>query len=433
MKKYIYLAFVVLMASSCESYLNINEDPNNPTSVPVTSQVAAIQLNLVDVTNGAFSRFSCMLTQQVEGVARQWSSFNQYSGLQPNRFDAAWDNIYENTLNEIKNAKINAEEAEFNHHLGVLKAIEAYTLYMASDVWGAMPYTEAFAGLENLNPQYETQTEIYAIADNLLNEAEMLLNGTPGRARVGSEDILYGGDIDLWKLAIKGIRARTFLKLKNYSGAMAEAEKSFTEASQNLKYTYSSENAANWFRFNRDRTGDLEFHPTMRAIMQSYDDTLRLARFDQVFDPSNSFITADYTQDLLSYRELQFIIAEAEFRGNGSTEKAYTAYQNGIKASFTFAGLSEEDFMSYWGNASVGVGEDNLTLELIMDQKYLAMFLQPETYSDFRRTGFPSLTPVSGPTIPVRWHYPSDEFLYNSNAPNEQEVDIFNDLVDWNR
>jgi hypothetical protein len=43
---------------------------------------------------------------------------------------------------------------------------------------------------------------------------------------------------------------------------------SFESADDNLNYQYPDKNAgANWYRFNRDRTGDIEFYPSMRAIM----------------------------------------------------------------------------------------------------------------------------------------------------------------------
>ena len=43
---------------------------------------------------------NAMLIQQVEGVARACFSFNQYSGLTPNRFNAAWEIIYEDILSK---------------------------------------------------------------------------------------------------------------------------------------------------------------------------------------------------------------------------------------------------------------------------------------------------------------------------------------------
>jgi hypothetical protein len=56
-----------------------------------------------------------------------------------------------------------------------------------------------------------------------------------------------------------------------------------------------------------------------------------------------------------------------------------------------------------------------------MNQKYLSSFLQLETWSDWRRTGFPVLVKATGAVtteIPRRLPYPDDERLYNSaNMP----------------
>jgi len=89
-------------------------------------------------------------------------------------------------------------------------------------------------------------------------------------------------------------------------------------------------------------------------------------------------------------------------------------------------------YADYVAQADVDPGEGNLTLEHIMIQKYIAMFLQPETYSDYRRTNIPDLVPVSGSIVPVRWDYPSDEYLFNTNL-TEGAIDFYNDRVWWNR
>jgi len=54
-----------------------------------------------------------------------------------------------------------------------------------------------------------------------------------------------------------------------------------------------------------------------------------------------------------------------------------------------------------------------------MTQKYIAMFTQPEVWSDWRRTNLPALTPNPDATIgeiPRRFPTCIDERLYNSNA-----------------
>jgi len=56
-------------------------------------------------------------------------------------------------------------------------------------------------------------------------------------------------------------------------------------------------------------------------------------------------------------------------------------------------------------------------LKEIIDQKYVADYLQPESFVDYRRTGFPQLTAVNQRGIPDRYPYPTAEVLYNKNTP----------------
>ncbi|MEM6765781.1 MAG: SusD/RagB family nutrient-binding outer membrane lipoprotein [Bacteroidota bacterium] len=428
---------LVFSLSSCEDFIggDINQDPNNPTAVPITGQMPAFQIAIADVYGGAFSRFSCMLSQQVEGVARQWQSFNQYTGLTPNRFDAAWQNVYENILNEIKIAKVSATEGGLNHYLGVLEVMEAFTLMTATDVWDDMPYSDGLQGIAAVNPTYDTQAQIYDVINNNLDNALRLFGGAPGPLVPGGEDVFYGGNIGSWTRAAHALKARSFMKFGNYAGAASEAAQGFVDASENMSFQYpDANNAGQWFRFNRDRTGDIEFHPTMRAIMTGLNDADRLGVMDNEFVTTHPYMVPNFLQEMITYREMQFIIAEADVRAAaGGTQAGYDAYLEGIKASFTRLGLGDAEYDAYIANPDVGVGTGNLTLETVMIQKYIAMFLQPETYSDFRRTGIPALTPVSGTAVPVRWHYSSDEYLFNSNSPTEAEVNIFTNKVGWNR
>ena len=432
-----FLLPLILLISSCESYIggDINQDPNNPTSVPITAQTPAIQIALADLYGGEFSRLNCSLTQQVDGVARSWASYYTYFGLTPNRFDNAWQSIYENILNELKIARKTATDQGYNHYIGILDIMEAFTLMIATDVWDDMPYTEALQGIENINPAYDTQASIYTAIHNYLDNGIALLSGSAGGLVPGSEDVFYSGDKEAWIRAARAVRDRALLHFAEYNKALEEAQASFSEPEDNMGFQYPDANAAGqWYRFNRDRTGDIEFGYSMRNLMLELNDSARLAIMDQTFITDHPYLVADFFQELITYREMQFIIAEADVRANpGGTPTGYDAYLAGISASFERLGLEETAYEAYITQPEINPGVGNLTLEQVMTQKYIALFLQPEVYSDWRRTEVPSLTPTSGTQIPVRWHYSSTEYLFNSSAPAEGEVDIFNDRVGWNR
>jgi len=425
--------FLLFTLTACEDYIggdNINADPNNPTSVPVAAQFPAIQIAMADNYVGDFARFGTMLAQQVEGVARQWVAFNQYTGLTPNRFDDAWQNVYENILNEIKVAKASATESGLNHHLAMMEISEAFTLMIATDVWDDIPYSSGLQGIQEQNPAFDSQESIYNTIYSLLDSGISLLNGSAGPAAPGGEDVFYGGSAGSWIKAANALKARGQLHQGNYAAAMSAAMASFSSGAENMAFQYPDANTAGgWYRFNRDRTGDIEFHPQMRELMNSLGDTDRLAAFDQIFTTDHTFLVANYSGELVTYREMQFVIAECAFR-SGDTATANTAYLNGIAASFDRVGTATSD--AYITNPDVNPGEAGLTLEHILTQKYIGLFAQHEVYNDFRRTGIPALTPVSGTAVPVRWDYSSDEYLFNSNL-QEGSVNIYTDKVGWNR
>lgn len=427
----------ILCLVSCEQFIGngINEDPNNPVSVPITAQTPAIQIALADVVGGSFSRMNASIIQHVNGRARQCASFSQYTGITPNRFDAAWQIIYEDVLNELKIARTVAEENKYHHYIGIIDVMTAYTIMMATDVWDDMPWTEALQGIDNTTPAYDSQAKIYADIYAMIDHAIALFQEAPGAVAPADEELYYNGDISKWLKAAHAIKARALLHDKDYAQAAAEAQAAFSSSEENLAFQYPDANsAANWYRFNRDRTGDIELSYSMRDLLMNLNDTCRLALLNQPFTTSHPYLVADFLQELITYREMQFIIAEADIRMNpGGTAVGYEAYLNGIKASFRHFGLDEEAYENYILQDNINPGTGNLSLETLMTQKYIAMFLQPEAYSDWRRTGIPYIQPTSGTKVPVRWHYSSNEYLFNSNAPTEGQVNIFTDKVGWNR
>jgi hypothetical protein len=422
--KNILLAVLVLTAFSCEDFIggDLNADPNKPLTVPVTGQIGQIQIQLADTYGGEFSRWNCMFTQQVEGVARQWSSFNQYT-ITANRFDFAWSDIYENVIVELRTVTRVAEENGYNHYLGVAKVIEAYTMMMATEVWGDIPYSEAGYGSENFNPAYDTQASIYTAVVTLLGEAKTLFAGPAGAIAPGTEDLYYGGDVAAWTRAADAILARYYLHQGDLANALTSAQASFTSRADNMGYQYGNDPAsAPWYRFNNGREGDIEFHPTMRGIMSGLNDTDRLGVMDQTFTINGTphpYFIAGQRQELISYREIQFIIAEAALTSNPAA--AHAAYLAGIDASFQELGFAAggAEYAAYVAQPAVDPGVGSITLTHVMTQKYIGMFAQPEVWTDWRRNGIPALTPVSGGAVPTSWDYANQTYLFNTNAPTQ--------------
>jgi hypothetical protein len=127
---------------------------------------------------------------------------------------------------------------------------------------------------------------------------------------------------------------------------------------------------------------------------------------------------------LMSYAELQFILAEARERNFITSGEAEAFYLDGIQASADYyeSRLNEGGYEElaaviqpdgdYYNQASVTyAGSTEEKLAKIGTQKWIALFFNGmEAWFDWRRTGYPELTPGPGaviPTVPVRFQYPS--------------------------
>lgn len=118
---------------------------------------------------------------------------------------------------------------------------------------------------------------------------------------------------------------------------------------------------------------------------------------------------------LMTYSEVEFLLAEAALKGDFSVSgTADSHYKNGIKASmdrYGVEGADGFDFDTYYSNSEVDLSNAPEKLKRIMEQKWIASWMGIESWFDWRRTGYPNLQtgPVAqyGDKLPLRYMYPS--------------------------
>lgn len=123
---------------------------------------------------------------------------------------------------------------------------------------------------------------------------------------------------------------------------------------------------------------------------------------------------------LLSGAEVNFILAEAAWKGWNVGGSAESYYKEGIRQSFETWGTGGQ-FESYIDQPSVAY---NGTQQQIIEQKWIASWQAAfESWADYKRTGFPVLSvgPAAKRTVlPVRFYYMRDE--QNLNKKNVDEA-----------
>src|SRR5690606_30043328 len=136
-----------------------------------------------------------------------------------------------------------------NNYTGVGKILLALSYLSATDVFGDMPFDEAYSG--SFNPLYNTQEEIYAGVERLLDEGIHELGNVSASASsmTASTDLVYQGDYQKWIALANAVRARLKLHTANftngYQGLLTLVNTTLPDFEDAL-FTYPSQSSLAW-------------------------------------------------------------------------------------------------------------------------------------------------------------------------------------------
>lgn len=436
--------FAIASFTSCKKdFLDVNENPNLPVEVPVNIILPAAQASLAYDFGGDIARFNAILAQNATGVGRQFIGYNNYVFTEED-FNNLWNNMYAGNMYDLNRImlKAQAQPGAFDVYNGIAKIMMAYSLTTMSDLFGDLPYTEAFGGNTNLTPKYNTQQEIYeTIVPQLLTSALTDLDGGGDDFVLpGSDDMIYNGDLDKWKALAHGLQARYAIhttKLNANGAAQAALDAinagGLTSSGDDAQFAFGSNYQNPWFQYIDQRAdisySSIDYYYGIGCYLIDQMEANNDPRFGAVIDTGGAyyapgFPSAFYMADnapvyFFTYFEQKFIEAEAKLR-LGDDAGAEIALHEAVTANMEKLGVDPADDATYQANHVVWTGTTTDKLNLIMTQKYFANYLQPESWTDWRRTGQPNLQPNAGSVsaIPRRYIYPTNERLYNANSAN---------------
>jgi hypothetical protein len=496
MKK--YLLFLSLLGASaaltsCEKFLDVNTNPNNP----VVSTPNFLLPNVI--ANGIQTQMFTALrtpyiTQYIVSRTANSGGNDQYyftNAQSTNTFNYSYFYSGGNIPQMIQVAQ--AEGSVY--YVGAGKIMQALILAHVTDMLGDVPYTEAYQGGANYTPKYDSQESIYGVINQLCDEGVVEMS-KPASANFRafystspseSGDILYKGDPAKWvrlAYALKARQAQHLTKKASYdpNAVLALVDKAFINSGDDAQLFFQTAvsplvNTTNIFGPTRANFGSATFSTNIVKYLNGTtfagvtdprfgimvpttsvgadpgagtSTTTNLTPGSTLTDFYGSWYARDITGyfEVITYHELKFIEAEAAYRAGNKT-RALTALKEGIRAhmakigvggsnalpAVTFPTISSAQINAYLASAAVPQNEAALTtLRPIMEQKYIAMFLNPDSWSDLRRLDFdptiyvnfvyPTRTVnplVAGQTDPLR-RYPrrllpgATEVLYNPNA-----------------
>jgi hypothetical protein len=415
-----------MLVTGCDDWLTgpkLTTDPNRPVEADRNQLFTGVQAQLFIQQTGEMARLTSMWTQQMAGTDRQYASQALYSYSEDD-FSTYWDDVYGGGgLIDLRLIQSLSDTAGDRVYSGVAKVVEAYIVGTAADIFGDIPYSQA---LESDTPELDEQLDVYAALQTLLDEAIADLESGEGSGP-GEFDLIYGGDAAAWAEAAHTLKARYYLHVAEvdpsaYALALTQAQMGISSPANDFN-TFQTDNTLEsniWYQFFRDRDSYIRAGKTFVDTLVARSDprlseyfsaagngTISGAAQGAGYDPvTQSSLSAargapGFDQPLITWEENQLIIAEAAYQ-TGDPGTAVTA----LNAVRTANGL---------GSISPSGGA---LLHEIMIEKWIALFQNIESYSDYRRTCVPNLSPAGGAdAIPGRVLYAFTERNTNPNVP----------------
>lgn len=491
MKKYtktIAILALIVSAMSCSSPLDINEDPNNPTSVspdlilPVGQKYTAT----IEERDRGINHLGNMFMynwSQADGFS--WYNDEFLYLVTPSFYQQIFDYTYQNCLKQYQ-VLDNLEGDEYGYYQAIAKVMKAYHFQILVDTYGDVPYTEALQRGGNATPVYDDAEMIYDDLIVQLNTAIELINATDANGEItpvlpGSDDTMFGGDMTAWKQFANNIKVRILNRQSDLSSKQSFIQTEMAKTSTDGFYFgnvginpgYSQDNDRQnpkWDGFGQDVGGTNTLTNDATSATQYVLDYLTATddpRIDWLYEEpetghlgvpqgltdydvpvADAYVTSKVSnigpgilrspsQDAIIYTEAELYFNLSELAHKGLTSgDAQEYYEMGITASFDYLGASgaSDYYNQNLENISWTASSDKV--EAIITQKWVATngLTAEQSWYDYNRTGFPEDLPISllssKPDRPVRLAYPSSELTSNGdNVPSQP--DVFSTKIFW--
>ena len=447
-KNKILLLVIAMLAihSSCDDgFAEINTNPQSAINIDPNFQMTWVQLR---TSGGRYENwragliYSSMMIQHLAATCGYWSgdkyTFN--GGYSSSLIDRAYTESVKD-MQDLVNT-LQAGEVGDPTMLGMARIWRVVIFQRLTDMYGDIPYFEAGKGaLEGIDfPAYDSQEAIYM---DMLKELE------EGAAQIGSggfggADLIYGGDAAQWKRFANSLMLRLSMRLSEVDPGTAQAW-----ASKAIAGGVMASNADDAFiqhtngpaGINKNGIGEVldksngfgddcpRLSATLVGMMEATGDP-RLPIFgapsentgviagmpnglDETTLPDNptGTSTADFSRInptivsvaspmmFMTYAETELLLAEAAMRGWGASD-AGSHFEAGLRAGVKMWEHYDASFAVDEAAVDAFVAANPFDaangMEQIGNQYWLATFLNEyEAFSNWRRTGFPALTPVN--------------------------------------
>ncbi len=382
MKKFAFIFTIALgmLTTSCDSYLDINQDPNSPAEANMTTDIMfpAAEMNLAS-TYGDFYRITGGYFAQYYSHAFGTSNYVDYSQFKMSATRSSTDYTQLNQRS-LKNLNTICQLAENDEEWGTFlaaKTLKAFIYQMMVDAYGEVPYSEAFDA-SNATPKYDQGADIYA---GVLAELDEALSKASAGDKVATNFLLPGKSAGAWIQLANAVKLKmltresgvadvnsqiaALVSANNFPAGDVAWEGCWSNESGSLSPFYAEEFSTAWGSTQINVVANIAIVGTMQQKNAEGDVVFEDGRLAAFFEPNSSgvytggisgsnFSTSDSYKSgywcrpvasydmpvyLITRSEVEFFIAEYYAKaGNAAQAKAH--YEAAIEASFATAGVA---------------------------------------------------------------------------------------------
>lgn len=472
-----------LVMVACDSldddFEELNINPTQADNIDPNFKLTNIQLRISGERYENWRTnliYSSTMMQHIAALPGYWSGdkYLYNAGYSASMWDRYYPNISKNVEDLLLQTSEDPDDSNMYHITQITRVIMYHRL---TDLYGDIPYSEAGKGfLEGITqPKYDSQEFVYNDMLTRLEEAALSLDGS--KASFGSGDLLYQGDVEQWRKFAYSLMLRLGMRLVNVDPAGAEAwvQKAIAGGmmESNADIALVPHDGSAWSNGN-SLVFEADGNPRLSSTFVSWmvdrndprlmvfgqttdgadpvgmpngndvdtiledpnwvecadDDSISPCETDVYMSPNSVYQDREDPMFFMTYSEVQFLLAEAALRGwHGGDPAAH--YENGVRAAMEHLSLYGAAAIIESSAIDAYIAENPYdaanAMQQINEHIWAATFLNEyEAFANWRRTGYPELTPVDYPgnvtngTIPRRMRYREAEAV--ANPSNYQEA-----------
>jgi hypothetical protein len=451
---------------SCQDWLDVNHDPNNPSEVDYEMVLPSGITSVIYVIGGKYQVLGALWSQQwtQSPGASQYAGIDSYDLNSSTYDDNQFGELYAGALKAFEYVRQeSAKEEQWNYYL-IATVMQSYTFQILADLYDQVPFSEALAGeTGTMTPHYESGQAVYDSLIVRLNYALAQNFDADGLKEPGTEDLIFSGDMDLWKEFANTLKLKIFLRQSEVRPALASDSiqalfaKEVNFLSEDARFVYFQNQSGQRNPLYETEMVSFGGNPnlilsrTLHSFLLKNSDYDRLnymfnspesggaykslvqGNYNDPEEPSGTnsssyskpILLSTYPVYLMSFTESCLLQAEAMVRYNAGTyDDAKDKYEHGVRSAylrvFSISAIPMEEQLSLiegYLNSQYRFPTEGSPAEVFMKaiiiQKWvsLAGIQSLETFFEQNRTHYPEISDVS----PDNADYVAGEYTVSVN------------------